>query len=39
MAWEGLNILKSLPPHSNIVPFDRVVLEDEESRVLGFTTK
>ena len=38
MAWDELNILKSLPPHPNIVPFDRVVLE-EESRVIGFTTK
>ncbi|EKV09908.1 hypothetical protein PDIG_27960 [Penicillium digitatum PHI26] len=29
--------LVSLPPHPNIVPFDRVVLA--ESRVIGFTTK
>jgi len=39
MAWDELNLLKSLPPHQNIVPFDRVVLEDVESRVIGFTTK
>ncbi|KAF9887224.1 hypothetical protein FE257_010478 [Aspergillus nanangensis] len=39
MAWDELNLLKSLPPHPNIVPFDRVVLEDMESRVIGFTTK
>ncbi|KAJ5188679.1 hypothetical protein N7491_004999 [Penicillium cf. griseofulvum] len=39
MAWDELNILKSLPPHPNIIPFDRVVLEDQESRVIGFTTK
>jgi serine/threonine protein kinase len=39
MAWDELNLLKSLPPHPNIVPFDRVVLEDVESRVIGFTTK
>ncbi|KAJ5969084.1 hypothetical protein N7501_005332 [Penicillium viridicatum] len=38
MAWDELNIPTSLPPHPNIVPFDRVVLE-EESRVIGFTTK
>ena len=38
-AWDELNILKSLPPHPNIIPFDRVVLEDKESRVIGFTTK
>ncbi|KAJ5906116.1 uncharacterized protein N7473_003032 [Penicillium subrubescens] len=39
MAWDELNLLKSLPSHSIIVPFDRVVLEDVESRVIGFTTK
>ncbi|KAJ5557981.1 hypothetical protein N7535_009474 [Penicillium sp. DV-2018c] len=39
MAWDELNILKRLPPHPNIIPFDRVVLEDQESRVIGFTTK
>ncbi|KAJ5201496.1 uncharacterized protein N7498_006159 [Penicillium cinerascens] len=39
MAWDELNLLKLLPPHPNILPFDRVVLEDEESRVIGFTTK
>ena len=39
MAWDELNLLRSLPPHPNIVPFDRVVLEDVESRVVGFTTK
>ena len=39
MAWDELNLLKSLPPHPNIVPFDRVVLEDVESRVIGFTIK
>lgn len=39
MAWDELNLIKSLPPHQNIVPFDRIVLEDVESRVIGFTTK
>lgn len=39
MAWDEVNLLKSLPTHPNIVPFDRVVLEDVESRVIGFTTK
>lgn len=39
MAWDELNIFKSLPPHPNIIQFDRVVLEDQESRVIGFTTK
>ena len=37
MAWDELNILKILPLHPNLVPFDRVVLD--ESRVIGFTTK
>lgn len=37
MAWDELQLLKRLPPHPNIVPFDRVVLA--ESRVIGFTTK
>lgn len=37
MAWDELNLLRSLPPHPNIVPFDRIVLEDVESRVIGFT--
>lgn len=39
MAWNELNLLKRLPPHPNILPFDRIVLEDMESRVIGFTTK
>jgi serine/threonine protein kinase len=39
MAWDELQLLKSLPPHPNIVPLDCVVLEDVESRVVGFTTK
>ncbi|KAI1829103.1 hypothetical protein N7451_012674 [Penicillium sp. IBT 35674x] len=39
MAWDELNLLERLPPHPNIVPFDRIVLEDVESRVIGFTTK
>lgn len=39
MAWDEIHIVKSLPPHPNIVPFDSVILEDVESRVIGFTTK
>ncbi|KAJ5693261.1 hypothetical protein N7462_002684 [Penicillium macrosclerotiorum] len=39
MAWNELNLLALLPPHPNLVPLDRVVLEDTESRVIGFTTK
>ncbi|KZF19127.1 hypothetical protein L228DRAFT_251216 [Xylona heveae TC161] len=36
--WHELHITKSLPAHPNLVPFDRVVVDDVESRVLGFTT-
>jgi hypothetical protein len=39
MAWDELHLLKSLPPHPNLLGLDRVVLEDVESRVIGFTTK
>ena len=31
--------MKSLPPHLNLLLLDRIVLEDIESRVIGFTTK
>ncbi|OQE42444.1 hypothetical protein PENCOP_c004G03438 [Penicillium coprophilum] len=37
MTWDELNILKYLPPHPNLVPFDGVV--SDESRVIGFATK
>ncbi|KAJ5710527.1 hypothetical protein N7488_004683 [Penicillium malachiteum] len=39
IAWKEVNILSKLPPHPNLIPFDRIVLEDIESRVIGFTTK
>lgn len=39
MAWDELNLLKSLPPHPSIAPFDRVILEDVESWVIRFTMK
>ena len=39
LSWKEINLVSKLPPHPNIVPFDRVVLEDVESRVIGFTTK
>ncbi|KAF2423730.1 hypothetical protein EJ08DRAFT_652608 [Tothia fuscella] len=38
MAWVELQTLKNLPPHANLLLLDRVVLEDVESRVIGFTT-
>ena len=39
MAWDELNLLQRLPPHPNLIPFDHIVLEDVESRMIGFTTK
>jgi hypothetical protein len=39
MAWDEMNVHKSLPPHPNILPLDRIVLEDVESRVIGCTTE
>ncbi|KAJ5571457.1 hypothetical protein N7535_005117 [Penicillium sp. DV-2018c] len=39
MSWKEMNLLSKLPPHPNLIPFDRIVLEDVESRVIGFTTK
>ena len=39
MAWDELNAIKSLPLHPNILSLDRVVLDDVESRILGFTTE
>ncbi|CAG8362974.1 unnamed protein product [Penicillium salamii] len=39
MSWKEINLLSKLPPHPNIIPFDRIVLEDVESQVIGFTTK
>jgi hypothetical protein len=39
MSWKEMNLLSKLPPHPNIIPFDRIVLEDVQSRVIGFTTK
>lgn len=39
--WDEMQITMRLPPHPNIVPFDRVVTEELEGRpvVLGFTTR
>ncbi|KAL3421445.1 hypothetical protein PVAG01_07890 [Phlyctema vagabunda] len=38
-AWCEMSLLRQIPPHENLVAFDRVVIEDKESRVIGFTTK
>ncbi|KAJ5443048.1 hypothetical protein N7445_004799 [Penicillium cf. griseofulvum] len=39
ISWKEMNLLSKLPLHPNIILFDRIVLEDVESRVIGFTTK
>ena len=37
MAWKEMNLWMRLPRHPNIVPFDRIVVEELEGRVVGFT--
>ncbi|KAF2015299.1 hypothetical protein BU24DRAFT_480093 [Aaosphaeria arxii CBS 175.79] len=39
MFWPELHLFHRLPPHPNLLALDRVVLEDIESRVIGFTTR
>ncbi|KAI8677495.1 EKC/KEOPS complex subunit BUD32 [Fusarium sp. Ph1] len=36
-SWKEMNIRMRLPRHPNIVPFDRIVLDELEGRVVGFT--
>ncbi|KFY71689.1 hypothetical protein V499_08116 [Pseudogymnoascus sp. VKM F-103] len=35
--WNELQIMMALPKHELIVPFGRIVLDDVEPRILGFT--
>ncbi|KAI1376614.1 kinase-like domain-containing protein [Hypoxylon crocopeplum] len=37
MSWKEMNLWMRLPRHPNIVPFDRVVIDELEGRVVGFT--
>ncbi|SCO54283.1 unnamed protein product [Fusarium fujikuroi] len=37
MSWEEMHLWMRLPRHPNIVPFDRVVVDELEGRVVGFT--
>ncbi|EPE04796.1 hypothetical protein F503_06345 [Ophiostoma piceae UAMH 11346] len=37
MAWKEMNLWMHLPRHPNIVPFDRLVVDELEGRVIGFT--
>ena len=39
MSWNELNLVKNLPSHPNVGPFNHVVLEDVESRMVRFTTQ
>ncbi|KZF24031.1 hypothetical protein L228DRAFT_255352 [Xylona heveae TC161] len=36
--WREMHLFKSLPTHPNIIAFDRIVVDDIESRILGFAT-
>lgn len=36
-SWSEMNIWIRLPRHPNIVPFDRVITDKLEGRVIGFT--
>ncbi|KAF5026385.1 hypothetical protein F66182_1513 [Fusarium sp. NRRL 66182] len=36
-AWKELNLWMRLPRHPNMVPFDRVVIDEFDGRVVGFT--
>jgi serine/threonine protein kinase len=36
--WDDLHVTKALKGHPSVVSFDHIVLDEVESRVLGFTT-
>ncbi len=38
MTWKDLHITKALTGHPSTLTFDRIVLDEVESRVVGFTT-
>lgn len=37
-VWHEMNLWIRLPPHPNIVPFDRIVLDELNGNVVGFTS-
>ncbi|KXH52649.1 hypothetical protein CNYM01_01700 [Colletotrichum nymphaeae SA-01] len=37
-VWNELNVWMRLPRHPNIVPFDRLVVDELKGRVVGFTS-
>lgn len=36
--WHEMNLWICLPPHPNLVPFDRLVVDELHGRVVGFTS-
>ncbi|KAG5766695.1 hypothetical protein H9Q72_005263 [Fusarium xylarioides] len=38
MSWKEMNPWMRLPHHPNIVPFDQVVVDELEGRIVGFTS-
>ncbi|KAI1287517.1 hypothetical protein F5Y03DRAFT_405495 [Xylaria venustula] len=38
MSWKEMNLWMRLPRHPNIAPFDKIVLDELEGRVVGFTS-
>ncbi|CAF3431721.1 unnamed protein product [Fusarium graminearum] len=38
-VWNEMNMWMCLPKHPNIVPFDKIVIDELEGRCVGFTTK
>jgi len=37
--WDEMNIVMRLPPHPNIMPLDKLVLDRPQGRIVGFTTR
>lgn len=37
-VWHEMNLWIRLPPHPNLVPFDRIVLDELRGHVVGFTS-
>ncbi|KAI9150708.1 hypothetical protein HJFPF1_10484 [Paramyrothecium foliicola] len=38
-AWKEMNLWMRIPTHPHIVPFDRVVIDEVEARIVGFTNQ
>ena len=35
--WDEMHVVKALSGHFSFISFDRIIIDDVESRVLGFT--